>query len=55
MREEEYLTGLDYLNRPLLEIMSHPDYSDEAMKIMAKIAKMNTSEIEKIIVMGGYN
>jgi hypothetical protein len=46
------LTGVDYITRPLLELMSHPDFSKEAMHTMAHISGMNNDQLEKLYQMG---
>lgn len=49
------LTGHDYMNRPMLELQSHPDFSSTAFTIIARMAKMTTEEIEEINLFGGTN
>jgi hypothetical protein len=51
----EKLTGEDYLTTPLMILMSHPDYSEKAMKVMLRIKTMTSSDIERINLIGGMN
>lgn len=46
------LTGADYMNRPLVELQSHPDFSPHAYRIVDAISKMKTAELEKIDLIG---
>lgn len=55
MAQNEPLTGYDYLSRPYLELVGHPDYSPHALRIMDRIGKMTTKQIENINLIGGHN
>lgn len=46
----EKLTGADYMTRPYLQLVGHPDYSPLALRIMQAIGKMTTEQIEDIDV-----
>lgn len=45
----EKLNGLDYMTRGIMELMSHPDYSPKAFRIVNRIAEMDSEQIEKLI------
>lgn len=49
------LTGHDYMNRPMLELQSHPDFSQEAHDKIACISAMTSKELEEINLIGGSN
>jgi hypothetical protein len=52
----EKLTGRDYLTRPAIELMSHPDFSHRAYLIMKEVGKMSNAEIQSINnYIGGKN
>lgn len=42
------LQGFDYINRPLLELQSHPDFSIHAYLTVAAIGNMSTQELEEL-------
>lgn len=45
---EEKLTGRDYMDRPYLGLQSHPDFTPYAFRIVERIGKMTTEELEQI-------
>lgn len=45
---KDVLTGRDYCEAPLSDLIKHPNYSNHAMRIVAKIYSMTTEQIEKI-------
>jgi hypothetical protein len=44
----EELTAFDYMNRSVLELMSHPDYSELAMRKIAHICTMTSAQLESL-------
>lgn len=49
----EKLTGKDYMDRPLLEIQSHPDYSAHALRVVIAIRDMTTEQLEQLTIARG--
>lgn len=49
----EELTGADYMTRPYIELRSHPDFDEDAWRVMTLIATMKTKEIKQIKLIGG--
>lgn len=47
------LTGKDYMDRPLLELQSHPDYSAHALRVVIAIREMTTEELENLTIARG--
>lgn len=47
------LTGKDYMERPILELQSHPDYSKHAMRVVIAIRDMTTEELEQLTIAKG--
>lgn len=47
------LTGKDYMDKPYLELQSHPDYSKHAMRVVAAIREMTTEELEQLTIARG--
>lgn len=45
------LQGFDYVNRPLLELQSHPDFSLHAYLTIAAIGIMSTEELEDLSIL----
>lgn len=45
---KEKLKGMDYIKRPYLELLSHPDFSPYAYRVIEAIVRMSTEEIDKI-------
>lgn len=50
---EKPLTGKDYMERGVLELQSHPDYSAHAMRVIVAISKMNTKQLESLPIVRG--
>jgi hypothetical protein len=48
MGENEELTAIDYLIKPIVELQKHPDFSLQALRIVSAISKMTTKELEQI-------
>ena len=44
----EELTGNDYLNKPMTELLNHPDFSPQAMHAVATISTMTSAQLESI-------
>lgn len=44
----EKLKGIDYIKRSYLELLSHPDFSPYAYRVIERIVKMNTEELDKV-------
>lgn len=40
------LTGYDYMTRPLIELQSHPDFSEKAYGACDEVRTMTTRELE---------
>lgn len=53
-KTNEKLTGNDYMNIPLQELIEHPDYSAHAMRVITAISKMTTQQIENLTIARGY-
>lgn len=49
----DILTGADYLNRPIKEIVEHPDFSIHACEVMLAISKMTTKELLALMIIKG--
>ncbi len=47
------LTGKDYMDRPLLELQSHPDFSRHALNVVAAVREMTTEELENLTIARG--
>lgn len=47
-KDQAKLTGNDYVNKPLKELVSHPDFSQHAYRVMIAICDMTTAQIEQI-------
>lgn len=47
------LTGRDYLEIPLTELIKHPDYSPHARRVMLAISVMTTRQLENLNISGG--
>lgn len=53
--ESEELFGFQYLTNPLSKLIKSPQYSDDAMRTITKVASMSTQElIELGTVMRNY-
>jgi hypothetical protein len=47
------LTGLDYIRRPLLELLSHPDFDQDIFNKLELIGKMTTEELKRLEFLRG--
>jgi hypothetical protein len=50
MAENEELTAIDYLIKPIVELQKHPDFSVHALRIVSAVSKMTTKELEQLQV-----
>lgn len=55
MSQEDELSGLDYVCRPLLELQSHPKFDEDAYRKMLLISEMKTEDIRRIDLIGGID
>lgn len=46
--DEEDLTTFDYATYPLVELMTHENYSAKAMVTVAALLQMKTPELERL-------
>lgn len=49
------LTGADYADRPYIELLSHPDWDEDAWRIVAAICAMTNEDLKKVKLFGGKN
>ena len=42
------LTGYDYLNTPMTQLIKHPDFSPQAMRAVATMSTMTSDQLKKI-------
>ncbi len=47
------LTGKDYMDRSLIELQSHPDFSAHALRVVVAIREMTTEELENLTIAKG--
>lgn len=47
------LKGIDYIKRPYLALLSDPDFSKHAYRVMETILGMTSKEIENIDLLRG--
>lgn len=45
---DEELTFSEYFTVPMIELVNHPDYSQEAYMMVIEISKMTTAQLEKL-------
>lgn len=53
--DEEELTGRDYWETPMSDIMKHPDFSPHAMRVVSAIMSMTTAQLESLNLSGDIN
>ena len=46
--DEEKLTGIDYVTRPLGALMRHPDYNERAFAVIASMCKMTNEQLVRV-------
>lgn len=44
----EVLSGMDYVTKPYLELVGHPDFSQKAFERVSRITRMTSRELEKL-------
>lgn len=49
------LKGVDYLTKPIRELVTYPDFSEIAFQKIIDISNMTTTQIENINLPGGNN
>lgn len=53
--EETELTGEDYIDKPYVELMKHPNYSPHAMRVVTAVLGMTTAQLEELNLGGNDN
>lgn len=49
------LTGHDYVNKPLSELMKHHDFSRHAFNVVMAMLEMKTTQLENLDITGVTN
>jgi hypothetical protein len=45
----EELTGHDYINHPLIELVGHSDFNQEVYSFVAEVIQMTTEQLETLL------